>query len=86
MAIVSGSFTGTGSSGAVVGTAADVSVSGISGSTVKIERRFGSGAWATIEELTSDGERVVENATGAEMRVTCSAFGSGTIDYALATR
>lgn len=85
MAIVSGSFTGTGASAVVNATAADVSVSGISSSTVQIQRRV-NGTWATIESLTADGERVVENATNLEMRLNCSVYGSGTINYALVTR
>jgi hypothetical protein len=85
MATVTGTLTGTGAGSTVVGTAADISVSGISSSTVQIQRRIG-GNWLTIEALTADGERVVENATGLEMRVNCSVYGSGTIAYALVTR
>lgn len=85
MAIVFGTFGATGQSDTITGTAIDVSLSGAASATVGIQRRVG-GNWVTIESITGDGERVVENATGLEMRLNCSAYTSGTVTYAMVSR
>jgi hypothetical protein len=85
MAVVTASLTGTGATNVITGTAIDVSVSGIASSTVQIQRRIGDN-WRTIEALTADGERVVENATGLEHRCNVSVFGSGTIAITMVSR
>jgi hypothetical protein len=86
MAIVTGTFTGTGQSSTVVGTAADVSLSGGASATVAVQRRVDGTNWVTIESITGDGERVVENATGMEMRLSCTSYSSGTVKYSMVTR
>lgn len=83
--LVTGSFTGTGQSDTLVATAADVSISGGASATVAIQRRIG-GNWVTIESVTGDGERVVDNATGLELRLNCTAYTSGTVTYAMVSR
>ena len=85
MSFVSGTFGGTGTSATCFGTAIDVSIEGIASSTVLVQRRIGDN-WRTIETVTADGERVVENATGLEHRLNCSVYGSGTITYAMVSR
>lgn len=85
MAIVTKSLTGTGTTDTITGTAVDVSVSGIASSTVLIQRNIG-GSWRTIESMTADGERVVENATGLELRGNVSVFGSGTVVITMVSR
>jgi len=85
MAIVTGTFTATGQSSTIQATAIDVSISGAASATVGIQRRIG-GNWVTIESITGDGERVVENATGLEMRLNCSSYTSGTATYAMVSR
>lgn len=83
MATVTGTFTGTGQSAVLRGTkTVDVSLSGAASATVAIQRRVGS-AWVTIESITGDGERVVENATALEMRLNCTAYTSGTVTYTM---
>lgn len=86
MAKITGTFTGTGQSSIVVGTSADVSISGAASATVGIQRRVDGTNWTTIESITGDGERVVENASGLEMRLNCSAYTSGTVTYSVVTR
>lgn len=85
MAVVNGTFTATGQSATVTGTAVDVSISGAATATTAIQRRVGAN-WVTIESVTGDAERVVENATGLELRLNCTAYTSGTVTYGLVTR
>ncbi len=85
MAIVTGTFTGTGQSAVINAIAVDVSLTGAASATVGIQRRIG-GTWATIESITGDGERVVESATNLEYRLNCSAYTSGTVTYAMVSR
>lgn len=86
MAIITSTFTATGVSSSVIATAADVSISGIASSTVLVQRAPDGTNFKTIETITADGERVIENASGMPMRLECSVFGSGTITYTLVTR
>lgn len=85
MAIVTGTFGATGQSSTITGTGADVSLSGAASATVAIQRRM-NGTWVTIESITGDGERVVENATGLELRLNCTAYTSGTVTYTMLSR
>ena len=85
MAIVTGTFGATGQSSTITGTAIDVSLSGAASATVAIQRRM-NGTWVTIESITGDAERVVENATGLEHRLNCTAYTSGTVTYAMLSR
>ena len=85
MASVTGTFTGTGQSDTITGTGIDVSLSGAATATVAIQRRMNA-SWVTIESITGDGERVVENATGLEHRLNCTAYTSGTVTYTMLSR
>lgn len=86
MAIVTGTFTATGQSSTITGTAIDVSISGAASATVAIQRRVDGTNWVTIESIAGDGERVIENATGMGMRLNCTAYTSGTVTYSMASR
>lgn len=79
---VTGTFGATGTSAIVQAKMVDVSLSGAASATVAIQRRIG-GNWVTIESITGDGERVVENANSLEHRLNCTAYTSGTVTYAL---
>ena len=81
--IVKGTFTGTGVSAVLQGRDVDVSISGAASATVAIERRIDGVNWVTIESIVGDGERVVENASGQEMRLECTSYTSGTVTYAM---
>lgn len=86
MAIVTGTFGGTGSSSSIVATAIDVSLSGAASATVAIKRKLDGTNWVTVESITGDGERVVENATGCPMKLECTAYTSGTVTYTMVSR
>lgn len=79
---IAGTFGATGQSASIVGKSIDVSLSGAASATVGIQRRI-NGVWVTIESITGDGERVVENAASTEHRLNCSAYTSGTVVYAM---
>lgn len=79
---VKGTFGATGTSSVLQGREVDVSISGGATATVAIQRRLG-GNWVTIESVTSNAERVVENANGIEMRLECTAYTSGTVTYVM---
>jgi len=81
--IVKGTFGATGQSAVLQGRDVDVSISGAASATVAIQRRMDGTNWVTIESITGDAERVVENANGVEMRLNCTAYTSGTVTYAM---
>lgn len=84
IAVVTGSFTGTGQSSSVVITGGfNLSLSGFGSGTVSIERSFDNGStWNTIESYTTDTEkRGCEPENGILYRLNCSDYSSGTIVY-----
>lgn len=81
---ITGSFTGLGTSPTVTGKGTDVSISGTFTATVVIERLIG-GTWQVVESLTAPAERFIESERSRQLRVRCSAYTSGTVNYALET-
>jgi hypothetical protein len=93
MAIVQGSFTGTGSSATLSNKATlesdkkmTFSLSNTFAGTVDIERSYDAGAsWNVVKSYTAIIEENLDTPTDHFIyRVTCSAYTSGTMDYALA--
>jgi hypothetical protein len=83
--LVTGSFGAPGSSNSVRSRGVDVSISGTFVGTVLIERFIG-GNWQAIESTTAPIERYIENDLTRPVRVRCSAWTSGTINYVLEGR
>jgi hypothetical protein len=91
--LVSGSFTGTGSSSTMSNHATldsdkkmTVSVSGTFSATVDLERSYDAGSnWNVVKSYTTTAEENLDTPSDAFIyRLTCSAYTSGTVDYALA--
>lgn len=84
LALIQGSFTGTGNSDAVdiVGNF-NVSLSGFGVATVAVQRSFDGGStWVSVESFTADTQkRGLEAENGIKYRMSCSAYTSGTIAY-----
>lgn len=86
IAVLSGSFTGTGQSSEVrIQGAFNVSLSGFGSATVTVQRSFDSGStWLTIESFEADVERKgCETEDKVLYRFNCSSYSSGTIAYRL---
>lgn len=82
MATVTGTFTGTGSSSEISFGVGDMAIWGTFSGTVEVQAYFG-GAWQTVASYTTAGIRKVELGQPRAYRLTCTAFTSGTINYAL---
>lgn len=80
---VSGSFTATGTSESMFTYAADLFVFGTFDGTVTLEAQDRNGGWRTVCEFTEAGVKVVEWAARRPMRLNCTVFTSGQIDYIL---
>lgn len=80
--LVAGEFKGTGFSDEILARNIDISVGGTFIATVNIERYIG-GDWRTIETVTSNAERYIENRKPHRIRLKCISYTSGTVDYAL---
>lgn len=83
--IISGSFAGTGQSAPFnppVGPF-NLSISGISSSTVTVERSFDEGStWKTVQSISADAELEADQVeAGVLWRFNCGTYGSGTILY-----
>lgn len=83
MAKVTGTFGATGPSASLAANRVDISISGGASATVDIERSVDGENWTTVESITGDGERVVENANAIPVRLNCSAYTSGTVAYVM---
>lgn len=84
IALLSGTFSGTGRSSSVsIKDGFNLSLSGFGSATVAIERSFDNGAtWKTIEAYTADAEkRGCEPEDGVLYSLNCSAYSSGSISY-----
>lgn len=84
MAKVTGTFGATGQSAAISADRVDISISGGASATVGIQRSVDGTNWTTVESITGDGERVIENANALRIRLNCSAYTSGTVTYVMA--
>lgn len=93
MTVVTGSFTATGNSSALmpknkqggIESFMNVSLSGTWVGTVLLERSFDGGTtWHTYATHTANVEdKVPESEEGVLYRLNCSAYTSGTINYRL---
>lgn len=84
MKTLSGTFTGTGTSAVFSYRGQfNVSMSGVSGSSVNVERSFDSGStWQVVDTFTEDAELyAVSNEGGTLWRFNCTSFGTTDIDY-----
>jgi hypothetical protein len=79
---VTGSFTGTGTSAAVSFGRSDVAVWGTFVGTVELQAYY-AGEWQTVATYTAPIMEAVEAGQPREYRLECTAFTSGTINYAL---
>jgi len=91
--LITGSFTGTGSSSTMTNLAtldADkkmtVSISGGFSATMNLERSYDAGGtWNVVKSYTAPIEENLDTPSDAFVyRLTCSSFTSGQVDYALA--
>lgn len=80
---VRGSFSTTGVSDSTYIFAADLFISGTFDGTVVLEAQDRDGTWHTSCSFTAPATRVIEWAARRPMRVRCTAFNSGQIDYIL---
>ena len=80
---VSGSFTGTGSSDSTFTYAADFFIAGTFVGTVAVEAQDLDGDWHVVCEFTDPTAETLRFAKARPIRITCSAFTSGTINYRL---
>lgn len=84
VALLNGSFTGTGASSSVtIHGCFNLSLSGFGSATVAVERSFDDGStWVSVESFTADAERIGrEPENRVEYRLNCTAYTSGTINY-----
>lgn len=85
MPILEGTITGTGTTIAVtLGTKFNLSLLDFGSATIALQRSFNGTDWGTIESFTANAEKVGESHEGAQYRLNCTAYTSGTIKYRLA--
>ncbi len=75
-------FTGQGTSdSAIVHRDFNVSISGINGDTIEVQRSFDDGStWKTVEVFTVDEEkRGYETEAGVKYRLECTVWSAGTV-------
>ena len=80
---ISGTFSGTGTSGELkfLGTA-NLSLSGFGAATVKLQRRVDGENWRDVQSFTADAEDLVFNeGDHVAFRLNCSTHSSGDIAY-----
>ena len=80
---VSGSFTATGVSESTYIYAADLFIAGTFSGMVVLEAQDRNGVWRRVCEFTEPAARVVEWAARRPMRLNCTDFTAGQIDYIL---
>ena len=62
----------------------DVSVSGINGHTVLLQRSFDGGSnWKTVETFTADDEGVMQNGSAKDVRLILTEHGTGDVTMTL---
>lgn len=80
--LVSGEFRAAGTSNEILAKDVDVSIGGTFSATINVERFIG-GDWRTIETITANAERFIENRKPHKIRLKCITFVSGVVDYAM---
>lgn len=80
---VTGAFTGTGSSDLTFTYSADFFIAGTFVGTVVVEAQDLDGDWHGVCEFTAPAAQTLRFARARPIRITCSAFTSGTINYNL---
>jgi hypothetical protein len=80
--LVNGLFTSTGTSEEILAKDIDISIGGTFVATINIERYIG-GDWRTIESISANAERYIENRKPHRIRLRCASYSSGTVDYAM---
>ena len=86
LALLTGSFTGTGQSGPVaLHGPFNMSISGMGVATINLERSFDAGAtWKVVETHTTDAEKTGDEPEADVLyRFNCTAYTSGTIAFRL---
>lgn len=84
--VVSGTFTGTGTSDELpVHGSFTYSLTGAASATVALQRTLDNGTtWGTVESTTGDAEKNGEELTHeVRYRLNCTAYTSGTVTYRL---
>lgn len=81
MATVSGTFTGTGNSAAIVGGKIWVSLSFAGTATVNVQAQADGSTWRTVQSYTASTETWVDSG-GVPIRLNCSAY-TNDVTYAL---
>lgn len=80
--VLSHSFTAVGQSAAMIAFGRfNVSVQGVSGSTIDLERSFDNGStWEVVEAVSANvSTTLLEPETHVKYRFNCTAFGTGTV-------
>lgn len=85
MALVSGTFSGTGSSAAIRGRAIDIAMNFAGTASVDVERRMYDGDWIKIATaIVADYNYVAEYPSPVDLRLTCTAY-TDAVEYVLQT-
>lgn len=85
MATVSGTFSATGQSTAIVGRVIDVAMDFAGTASVDVERQMPSGAWIKIETaITADYSKVAEFPGSIALRLNCTAH-TNNVEYVMQT-
>lgn len=83
MSSVTGTFSGTGASSAVLDDAIDVMLRFVGTASVDVEVEMPSGNWIKIETgITADYHKVFESAAAQNLRVNCTAH-TDDVEYAI---
>lgn len=85
MSLVSGTFSGTGSSVAIRGRKVDIAMNFAGTASVDIERRMYDGDWIKIETaVTADYNEIAEYPSPVDLRLTCTAY-TDAVEYVMQT-
>ena len=79
---ISGSITATGTTDATDRVVkADIVLDSFGSATIALEAQMPNGTWTSVEDYTSDTNKVWDSAVGAPLRLNCTSYTSGTINY-----
>lgn len=85
MAIVKGTFTGTGQSTPIVGCKIDIALDFAGTASIDIERQMPDGDWIKIEsDIAADYNEVAELPANTALRLNCTAH-TNDVDYVMQT-
>lgn len=85
MAILSGTISATGATGAVAGTKFSIKMDFSGTASVDIEEQMPSGAWIkTVTAITADYRSVYESPTLTTLRLNCTAY-TNSVEYVVET-